>query len=196
MNKYDEIKSLVEASRRALNKGMLNEMVEIRKTYGFLNEQTIDIDKESDLTNDDEFETEPKDSDDIGKKSDKQRTYKVMGDIIVLHGKDKPSLQLTTDEKNAFTESMDEFREEVAEIVDFGKLSVFDDNVEWTGKIKELDLEFFFSINESDGLYINGQMIHIDQDYMDMIVKLQSYYQKFKTKWSKVIASRQKTDTE
>lgn len=196
MNKYDEIKSLVEASRRALNKGMLNEMMEIRKTYGFLNEQTIDIDKESDLTNDDEFETEPKDSDDIGKKSDKQRTYKVMGDIIVLHGKDKPSLQLTTDEKNAFTESMDEFREEVAEIVDFGKLSVFDDNVEWTGKIKELDLEFFFSINESDGLYINGQMIHIDQDYMDMIVKLQSYYQKFKTKWSKVIASRQKTDTE
>ena len=196
MNKYDEIKSLVEASRRALNKGMLNEMVEIRKTYGFLNEQTIDIDKESDLTNDDEFETEPKDSDDIGKKSDKQRTYKVMGDIIVLHGKDKPSLQLTTDEKNAFTESMDEFREEVAEIVDFGKLSVFDDNVEWTGKIKELDLEFFFSINESDGLYINGQMIHIDQDYMNMIIKLQSYYQKFKTKWSKVIASRQKTDTE
>jgi hypothetical protein len=196
MNKYDEIKSLVEASRRALNKGMLNEMVEIRKTYGFLNEQAIDIDKESDLTNDDEFETAPKDSDDIGKKSDKQRTYKVMGDIIVLHGKDKPSLQLTTDEKNAFTESMDEFREEVAEIVDFGKLSVFDDNVEWTGKIKELDLEFFFSINESDGLYINGQMIHIDQDYMGMIVKLQSYYQKFKTKWSKVIASRQKTDTE
>lgn len=196
MNKYDEIKSLVEASRRALNKGMLNEMVEIRKTYGFLNEQAIDIDKESDLTNDDEFETAPKDSDEIGKKSDKQRTYKVMGDIIVLHGKDKPSLQLTTDEKNAFTESMDEFREEVAEIVDFGKLSVFDDNVEWTGKIKELDLEFFFSINESDGLYINGQMIHIDQDYMDMIVKLQSYYQKFKTKWSKVIASRQKTDTE
>ena len=196
MNKYDEIKSLVEASRRALNKGMFNEMVEIRKTYGFLNEQTIDIDKESDLTNDDEFENAPKDSDDIGKKSDKQRTYKVMGDIIVLHGKDKPSLQLTTDEKNAFTESMDEFREEVAEIVDFGKLSVFDDNVEWAGKIKELDLEFFFSINESDGLYINGQMIHIDQDYMNMIIKLQSYYQKFKTKWSKVIASRQTTDTE
>ena len=196
MNKYDEIKSLVEASRRALNKGMFNEMVEIRKTYGFLNEQTIDIDKESDLTNDDEFETAPKDSDDIGKKSDKQRTYKVMGDIIVLHGKDKPSLQLTTDEKNAFTESMDEFREEVAEIVDFGKLSVFDDNVEWAGKIKELDLEFFFSINESDGLYINGQMIHIDQDYMNMIIKLQSYYQKLKTKWSKVIASRQTTDTE
>ena len=196
MNKYDEIKSLVEASRRALNKGMLNEMVEIRKTYGFLNEQTIDIDKESDLTNDDEFETAPKDSDDIGKKSDKQRTYKVMGDIIVLYGKDKPSLQLTTDEKNAFTESMDEFRVEVAEIVDFGKLSVFDDNVEWTGKIKVLDLEFFFSINESDGLYINGQMIHIDQDYMNMVMKLQSYYQKFKTKWSKVIASRQTTDTE
>jgi hypothetical protein len=119
-----------------------------------------------------------------------------MNDIIVLHGKDKSSLQLTTDEKNAFTSSMDEFRQEVAEIVDFGKLNVYQENVEWNGKIKELDLEFFFTIDETDGLYINGQMIHIDQDYIDMVAKLQSYYQKFKTKWSKVIASRQTSDAE
>jgi hypothetical protein len=29
-----------------------------------------------------------------------------------------------------------------------------------------------------------------------MVAKLQSYYQKFKTKWSKVIASRQTSDAE
>ena len=172
---------------------------DIRRTHGFLLEQDMGPEDEAtetdtELDQDDEYETAPKDSDEIGKKTDKQKAYKVMNDIIVLHGKDKSSLQLTTDEKNAFTSSMDEFRQEVAEIVDFGKLNVYQENVEWNGKIKELDLEFFFTIDETDGLYINGQMIHIDKDYIDMIAKLQAYYQKFKTKWSKVIASRQTSD--
>ena len=196
MNRYDEIRNLVEASRRALNKKTINEIEEIRRVYGLISEQDMATETDTELDQDNEYETAPKDSDEIGKKTDKQKAYKVMNDIIVLHGKDKTSLQLTTDEKNAFVESMDEFREEVAEIVDFGKLNVYEENVEWSGKIKELDLEFFFTIDETDGLYINGQMLHIDQDYIDMVGKLQAYYQKFKTKWSKVIASRQTSDTE
>jgi hypothetical protein len=70
-------------------------------------------------------------------------------------------------------------------------LNVYHDNVEWKGKILENDLEFFFSINEPNGLYIKGDMIKIDQDYMETITKLQGYYEKFKTKWSKIVASRQ-----
>ena len=54
-----------------------------------------------------------------------------------------------------------------------------------------MDLEFYFSINEPNGLYIKGDMIKIDQDYTQMVAKLQSYYEKFKTKWSKIVASRQ-----
>ena len=147
MNRYDEIRSLVEASRKALNKRTLSEVEDIRRTHGFLLEQDMGPEDEAtetdtELDQDDEYETAPKDSDEIGKKTDKQKAYKVMNDIIVLHGKDKSSLQLTTDEKNAFTSSMDEFRQEVAEIVDFGKLNVYQENVEWNGKIKELDLEF------------------------------------------------------
>ena len=35
---------------------------------------------------------------------------------------------------------MDEFISEVAEIVDFNKLNVYPNNVEWSGKIAEMDL--------------------------------------------------------
>ena len=93
--------------------------------------------------------------------------------------------------KNAFTSSIDEFRTDVAELVDFGRLNVFHDNVEWSGKILENDIEFFYTVNEPNGIYINGQMIKIDQEYLETIGKLQSYYEKFKTKWSKIVASRQ-----
>ena len=36
-------------------------------------------------------------------------------------------------------------------------------------------------------------MIKVDADFMDMINKLQQFYQKFKSKWGKVVASRKKT---
>jgi hypothetical protein len=36
-------------------------------------------------------------------------------------------------------------------------------------------------------------MIKLDDDFMEFITKLQSYYEKFKSKWSKVIATRKKT---
>jgi hypothetical protein len=191
MNNYDEIKMLVEASRRAL-KGKVNESnsTDIRKQYGLIIEQISD---ETDNVEIDDINIEKpkKDSDEVGVKKEKQKAYRVLNNIIILHGKTKADLQLTTDEKNALTSSVDEFRNDVAELVDFGDLNVYHDNVEWKGKILENDLEFFFSINEPNGLYIKGDMIKIDQDYMETITKLQGYYEKFKTKWSKIVASRQ-----
>lgn len=192
MNNYDEIKMLVEASRRALA-GNMNESntTDIRKQYGLLTEQDVADTKEIDIEGVKTTEEPEKDTNGIVNKEDKQKAYRIINNIIILHGKTKADLQLTTDEKNALTSSVDEFRNEVAELTDFGDLNVYPENVEWSGKILELDLEFFFSINEPNGLYVKGDMVKVDQDYMGMIGKLQSYYEKFKAKWSKVVASRQ-----
>jgi hypothetical protein len=192
MNNYDEIKMLVEASRRALA-GNMNESntTDIRKQYGLLTEQDVVDTKEIDIEGVKTTEEPEKDTNGIVNKEDKQKAYRIINNIIILHGKTKADLQLTTDEKNALTSSVDEFRNEVAELTDFGDLNVYPENVEWSGKILELDLEFFFSINEPNGLYVKGDMVKVDQDYMGMIGKLQSYYEKFKAKWSKVVASRQ-----
>ena len=192
MNNYDEIKMLVEASRRALA-GNMNESntTDIRKQYGLLTEQNVVDTKEIDIEDVKTTEEPEKDTNGIVNKEDKQKAYRIINNIIILHGKTKADLQLTTDEKNALTSSVDEFRTDVAELTDFGDLNVYPENVEWNGKILELDLEFFFSINEPNGLYVKSDMVKIDQNYMGMIAKLQSYYEKFKTKWSKIVASRQ-----
>jgi hypothetical protein len=192
MNNYDEIKMLVEASRRALAGNMnKSNTTDIRKQYGLLTEQNVEDTKEIDIEDVKTTEEPEKDSDDTVIKKDKQKAYRIINNIIILHGKTKADLQLTTDEKNALTSSVDEFRTDVAELTDFGDLNVYPENVEWNGKILELDLEFFFSINEPNGLYVKSDMVKIDQNYMGMIAKLQSYYEKFKTKWSKIVASRQ-----
>lgn len=191
MSNYEEIKNLIKASKNAFNKNLNEETLGIKKQYGLLTEQTVEKEEEVVKDEDQSFQKEKKDSDEIGTQRDKQKAFRVLNNIIVLHGKTKADLQLTTDEKNAFTSSVDEFRTDVAELVDFGRLNVFHDNVEWSGKILENDIEFFFTINEPNGIYINGQMIKIDQDYLETINKLQAYYEKFKNKWSKIVASRQ-----
>jgi hypothetical protein len=203
MSDYEQIKKLLEASRSLLGDSLLTEDKQrIKKSYGMLSEQGVEdnlvttkINPMKDIEQNIEYET-AKDNDgeeENESKSEKKRAYRISGGILVLHGNDKMDTQLTTDDKIAFQESMDEFVSEVAEIVDFNKLNVYPNNVEWSGKIAEMDLEFFFSIGESKGVYINGTMIKLDDDFMEFITKLQSYYEKFKSKWSKVIATRKKT---
>jgi hypothetical protein len=88
---------------------------------------------------------------------------------------------------------MDEFVEEVSDLVDFNTLNVYKNSVEWSGKLIDEDIDFIFTIGEDSGIYINGQMIKVDQEFLTMINKLQQFYQKFKSKWGKVLANRKKT---
>ena len=201
MSDYEQIKKLLEASRSLLGDNLLTEDKQrIKKSYGMLSEQEVEDDSVTtkinpmkDIEQNIEYETAKDGEEDKESTPEKKKAYRISGGILVLHGNDKTDTQLTTDDKIAFQESIDEFVSEVAEIVDFNKLNVYPNNVEWSGKIAEMDLEFFFSIGESKGVYINGTMIKLDDDFMEFITKLQSYYEKFKSKWSKVIATRKKT---
>ena len=113
---------------------------------------------------------------------------------MVLHGKEQTDLELTTDEKIAFQETMDEFTTDVSDMVDFNKLNVYSNNVEWSGKLIEYDIEFFFSIGEENGVYINGEMLKTDEKFLELLNKLKTYYEKFKVKWAKILSSRKKTE--
>ena len=82
MNNYDEIKMLVEASRRALS-GKLNEnrASDIRRQYGLIVEQIETDEVEIDDINIDE--KPKKDSDEIGVRKDKQKAFRVLNNIII-----------------------------------------------------------------------------------------------------------------
>ena len=207
MSNYEEIKKLLKASKSMLsNEKTITENRVIGSKYGIILEQPSDVEEPNNITTkdnpydsieneikQDEYETADSESAEKEIKKDKKKGYRISGGLMYIHGGTAKDLQLTTDDKAAFQESMDEFVNEVAEIVDFNKLNLYPNNVEWSGKITEYDLEFFFSIGESNGVYINGTMMKIDENFLDMLNKLKTYYEKFKTKWSKVISARKKT---
>lgn len=178
--RYDEIKSLLRKSRILLEQ---DTQINVAK------------DLESRITQDNEYETALSDIESGEKPSvkDKVQKYRISGGILALHGKNRSELDITTDEKVAFQETMDEFVEEVSDLVDFNTLNLYPNNVEWSGKLIDEDLEFIFTIGEDSEIYINGNMIKADQEFLDVINKLQQYYQKFKSKWGRVLATRKKT---
>jgi len=127
---------------------------------------------------------------------DKVQKYRVSGGILALHGKYKTDLDITSDDKIAYQQTMDEFIDEVSDLVDFNTLNVYPNNVQWSGKLIDENIDFMFSIGEDSGIYIQGNMIKVDQDLLDTLNKLQSFFEKFKSKWAKIMAGRKKTREE
>jgi len=182
--RYDEMKKLLNNSR------MLFEQLNGEK-LGPLNvarsiEQEIDDDEK-------EYETSYKKPDEKEADEEYVQKYRISGGIIAIHGKDKSDTDITTDDKVAFQETMDGFVEEVSDLVDFNQLNVYTNTVEWSGKIIDKDLDFIYTIGESSGIYINGNMLKIDEDTLDVINKLKSFFEKFKSEWSTILSGRKKT---
>ena len=162
INEYDEMKDLLNKSRRIV-------------------EQSAIIDQE--VASD--TETKPE---------EKRREFVVSGGKIVTHGYDNASLELTDIEKSAYQETMDEFTEQVSDMVDFNSLHIYESNIEWSGKLIKFDVEFFYTLGENNGVYLNGKMFKVDDDFNEMSDRLRGYYNIFSSKWAKVISNRRRTD--
>lgn len=197
MNNYDEIKKLLKSSRNLLERN--NNTTNIRETYlkkGLMLEQEDNVSSTTNLGQprpNVAMDTEREIYQETKPKDDKQQAYRISGGVLVMHGKNKTDLEITTEDKRSFQETMDEFVDEVSEMVDFYPLNVYTTSVEWSGKVIDQDLEFLYSIGENNGVYINGTLSRVDDEFLSFVSKLRAYFQKFKTKWAKVLASRKKT---
>jgi hypothetical protein len=197
--KHDEIKQLLKAAKNMLsNDDTISESLDIRKQYNLITEQGVvptsgNITKKIDVGDAIEDEIENDLEKQKKSKRDKKQAFRISGGILVLHGKNQSELELTTDEKIAFQETMNEFVSEVSDLSEFNQLNVYPNTVEWSGKILEFNIEFMFLIGEENGIYIKGDMINTDDDFLEFIQKLKSYYEKFKSKWAKVLGSRKLT---
>jgi len=126
---------------------------------------------------------------------EKIKEYEVSSGLIIVHGYTTPDVTLTDEEKNSYQETMDDFIEQVSDLVDYGPLNIYTNNVEWNGKLVKFDTEFFYTVGERNGVYLSGNMIKIDEEAIEMLNQLKSYYQTFSTKWAKVLADRKSTKT-
>jgi hypothetical protein len=193
--RYDEIKNLVKKAR------MLNEQLNAEK----LGQLDVATDIEDKIEDDESVMTST-----LGTGGESQLTaltpqeakeefetkYRISGNILAIHGPTKSSTDITTDDKNAFQDSIEEFNNEVSDLVEFNQLNVYPNTVEWSGKLIDKDFEFLYTIGESSGIYIDGVLIKLDEETKATIDKLFDYYGKFKARWAKVLSIRKQVGYE
>ena len=161
--RYDEMKSLLNISRK------LFEQVE------------------------DSGETEIEDIPTLEREKEVTKDYNVSSGLITVHAYDRSDLELTDDEQTNYQETMDDFIEQVSDLVDFNALNMYENNVEWSGRLVKFDIEYYYSVGEKNGVYISGNMVQVDEDFSEMMETLKNYYNTFSSKWAKVLADRKST---
>ena len=129
----------------------------------------------------------------LDREEEKTKEYDVSSGKIVVHGYTTPDITLTDEEKNTYQETMDDFVEQVSDLVDYNALNIYENNVEWSGILVKFDTEFFYTVGEQNGVYVTGSMLKIDEEALEMFTKLKEYYQIFSAKWAKVLADRKST---
>ena len=196
-NSHDEIKRLLKASRTMLStKDSINESFNIRKKHNLLSEQEIEFEGDNvtkKISVGDSIEDNIRKDQEKKRKDEKTQGYRISGGVLYLHGETEKELILTSDEKKAFQETMEEFVNEVSNYTDFGPLNVYKNDVTWEGLINDFGLNFRYSTAEKEGVYIEGDMIKVDKSFIEFAQKLNSYYEKFKSKWVSIIGTRKET---
>lgn len=204
MRDNQDIKDQIRKMRDLVNKSnpiVTEHISEIRKAYStgsLITEQEEEVEVDDiatryDVANAVEDEIDNREDEEKGLKDEVKQGYRISGGVLTIHGDTKKDTEITSDDKIAFQETMDEFVNEVSDLVNFDELNIYSNNVEWSGKVVDFDIDFFFTIGESNGIYISGDMVKLDENFLMMIEKLQKFYEKFKSKWAKVLAQRKKT---
>ena len=109
---------------------------------------------------------------------------------VQINSDDPEDLQLSDEEKGKISQLIDDFRAEVSETVDFGKLNVYDTSAKLDGRISDIGLEFTLSTGDDTGLYIKGSMLKIDDASLGMINKLKVFELKFANSINDLLVNR------
>ena len=140
-----------------------------------------------------EDEVEIEDIPTLEREKEVTKDYNVSSGLITVHAYDRSDLELTDEEQSNYQETMDDFIEQVSDLVDFNALNMYENNIEWSGRLVKFDIDYYYSVGEKNGVYISGNMVQVDEDFSEMMETLKSYYNTFSSKWAKVLADRKST---
>lgn len=94
------------------------------------------------------------------------------------------------------SEEEKKFRDTVSPRSSFNSFKLYPkaQNVEFSGEFTDSKIEWFFSLDDSRGVYITGTFIQLNDDVLKQIQKLVAYYETWSNEWANRIAEEYKND--
>ena len=110
-------------------------------------------------------------------------------EINVVSDKD-----LGEEDPNALKEEKRKFRDTVTPRVEFNKFKLYpkSQNVEFSGRFTSNNIEWYYSLDDTDGVYITGDLIQLNGSTLEQIQKLVAYYENWSDEWATKIAEEYK----
>jgi hypothetical protein len=119
----------------------------------------------------------PEEQDNQPQPEQQDTDFIVVNDVEVkLHSSDKADLVLSDQEKAEISQLIDNFRAQVSEIADFDEgFNIYPESIRLDGSIGNLDLGFVFIAGNERGLYVNADMLVLDNETVEILNKLNKF---------------------
>ena len=141
----------------------------------------------------DEFNQQPEPQDTEAPQEDMSNDVTVVNDVDVkLMSGDDMDLKLMDDQKNAISGIIDNFRQQVSQLAELDPgFTISEQQIRLDGNMTdETEIGFVFIAGEESGLYVNGDMLSIDEKTIEMLGKLLKFQPTFVTAMEPLIRDR------
>lgn len=109
---------------------------------------------------------------------------------IKVHSNDQEDLNISDEEKNSLNQLVQNFKTQVSEIATFEEgFNIYTNSVRLDGSISE-DLGFVFIAGEDRGVYINSDMLMLNDEISATIEKLNKFQHTFEDVVNEMLNSR------
>ena len=110
---------------------------------------------------------------------------------IKMMSTDKNEVKLQEDEKKSMSDMIDALRAQVYQLVDLNPGFTIDVNqIRLDGSIEDLDLNFVYIVGDDSGLYINSEMLQVEDETIKMLEKLFDFVETFNLTIEPILSRR------
>lgn len=97
---------------------------------------------------------------------------------------------LGEEDPEALKEEEKKFRDTVTPRVEFNRFKLYPkaQNVEFSGRFTSNNLEWYYSLDDTNGVYISADLLQLNQTTLQQIQKLVAYYDTWSNEWATKIA--------
>jgi hypothetical protein len=150
-------------------KGMLNKLRFLKESN--THKKTNLIFEQTNINTDNEVDVETKKFDNV----------EVINKVEVkILSTDKNETILQEDEKKSISQMIDTFRSQVYQLADLNPgITININQIRFDGSIDDIDLNFVYITGEDSGLYINSEMLEIDEKTIETLEKLFDFVKTF-----------------
>lgn len=116
----------------------------------------------------------------------------VINDVDVkLISNDKNDMELSDSQKTAISGLIDNFKQQVSQIVDFDPgITINQDQIRLDGKLTDEEVSFVFIAGKDGGVYVNAEMMKLENEIGLILDKLVKFEETFKTTFEPIIDER------